>query len=139
MMAPEPLFSARVTRGSPLDIFGRMTAAATHDMAPSPIPAEGYILRQEDVESITVKSFDEGVQLGSTQTPDVSSVIYDTLQTSAIWGKVAETGGGNIRYQVPASLFDTESEYVRIVVCATLTDDSLAYWLTNVAIQQPTK
>lgn len=138
-MAPEPLFSARVTRGSPLDMFGRMTAAATHDMAPSPVPSEGYVLKQEDVTSVTVSAYVESVQLGSTQTPDVTSVIYDTLQTSAIWGDVAATGGGNIRYQAPASLFDTDEPYVRVVVCATLTDDSLAYWLTNVAVQQTTR
>lgn len=137
-MAPEPLFAARVTRGSPLDMFGRMTAAATHDMAPSPVPSEGYVLKQEDVEAVTVTAYVEGVQLGATQTPDVTSVIYDTLQTSAIWGEVADTGGGNIRYQVPASLFDTDDSYVRIVVRVTLTDGSYAYWLTNVAVQQTT-
>ena len=139
-MPPEPVFKMRVTRGSPLDMFGRMTAAATHDMTPSPNPSEGYLLKQEDIDSISVSAYvDDGVQIGSTQTPDVASVIYDTLQASAIWGSVASSGGGNIRYQAPASFFDTDNPTVRVVVRATLTDTSYAYWLSDVAVQQTTK
>lgn len=130
------VFQAVAIRGAPLDLFGRMCAVnATGD--PSPFPTESKLLKQADVSSISVKAYVNGVQLGATQTPNKTSVFYDTLQTGTVWDNISDKQGGNAHYQVPASLLDSSS-LVRIDFEATLADGTLAPWCTNVTVIQPT-
>ena len=105
-------------------------------MTASPVAAEGYLLKQADCASISVIAYVNAAQIGTTQTPSVASTIYDTLQTAAIWGTVGSSGGGNARYQVPASLLDTTSPTVRIDISVTLNDGTVAPWLVDVTLQQ---
>lgn len=137
MATTNRVFRATAVRGAPLDLFARLTAVTTAGMTASPVASEGYLIKQADVSSISVKSYASEVQVGTTQAPAVSSVIYDTLQTSAVWGVVG-VSGGNAKYQVPASLLDTSEEAVRINISVTLTDGTVAPWLVDVTVQQAT-
>jgi len=130
------VFRATAIRGAPLDLFARLTAATTNSMTASPVAAEGYLLKQADCSSISVIAYVNAAQIGTTQTPSVASTIYDTMQTTYIWGAVGGSGGGNARYQVPASLLDTDAPTVRIDISVTLTDGTIAPWLVDVTLQQ---
>ena len=134
-MTTRRVFTATAVRGSPLDLFARLTAVTTAGMTASPVASEGYLIKQADVSSISVKSYSSGVQIGTTQSPSPSAVIYDTLQTAAVWGVVG-VSGGNAKYQVPASLLDTTADVVRIDISVTLTDGTVAPWLVDVTVQQ---
>ena len=135
-MSIAKVFKETAIRGTPLDVVTRMTAWTTAGSVASPVASEGYLLKQADVSSISVKAYVNGVQIGTTQTPSPSTVIYDTLQSGSPWGKVAASGGGNAHYQIPASLFETTAPLVRIDIAMTLTDGTVAPWLIDVTLQQ---
>ncbi len=130
------VFQAVAIRGAPLDLFARMCAVNATG-SPSPIVTEANLLKQADVTSISVKSWKDGTQIGTTQTPNKTAVFFDTLQTGTVWDNIPDKQGGNAHYQVPASLLDTTG-IVRIDFEATLSDGTLAPWCTNVTIIQPT-
>lgn len=132
-----------VNRGAPADLMDRLCVFSVGSPArtASPVPVEGYLIKQADVSSISVKGWYDGEQVGTTQTPAVSSVIYDTIQTSAAWGRI--TGGGNAHYQAPAELFDVtpvddELIVVRIQIELTMADATKIEWLWDITVNQAT-
>jgi hypothetical protein len=101
--------------------------------AESPDPLEGNLIQQADVASVAVKVFDsEGQQIGSTETPSAASTVFDTLQTSATWARLAR--GGNFRFFIPAEHFPTGNTENRAEITITLTDGHKlpAVWRLNV-------
>lgn len=138
------VWTRSVNRGAPSDLMGRLTVRDIGSPArtASPILREGYLIRQADVSSISAKAYLAGVQVGTTQSPSVASVIYDTLQTTATWGWVQ--GGGNAHYQAPASFFDVDQSssqgprIVRVQVELTLADATKIEWLWDITVNQVT-
>jgi hypothetical protein len=121
-------------RGAPKDVFGRLCAFTTAASTASPTATEGYLIRQADVASATAKAFVGTEQIGTTQTLTVSSLIYNTLQTSGIWARLTG-GGGNAYYQIPASLLDVKSEVpVRVEIVLTMTDGTKTVWLWDITV-----
>lgn len=125
------VFTAEVNRGSPLDLYGRVTSPVGTG-AVSPISDEWYLLKQENVSSISVKSYVNGTLFVTASAPSVAGVIVDALQTELGW----PAEGGNASYSAPAALFDTAAELVRLVIEFTLTNTTKAYWLVNVTVRQ---
>jgi len=130
------IFNTTAIRRVPLTLYGRCTAISTGANVASP-DGRGYLLKQADVSSILVTAYVNGVSVG-TDTPAVSSVIYDTLQTGNNWDTVGDVNGkpdrlgGNARYTVPAALVTAGQRKVDIEIMFTLTDGSLAPWLVTV-------
>lgn len=136
MATPPTVYTIDAIRGAPKHVYGRFCAPTTTDSTASPVTTEWYLVKQEDVSSGTAKAFVRGVQVGATQTLTISSVIYDTLQTSAGWAKVAG-GGGNVAYQIPASLLDVEpaDNPVRVEIVFVMADGTKSVWLWDVTVE----
>lgn len=106
-----------VFEDTPATVLGRL-CARNGSGAVSPIATEGELLQQADISSITVKAYDEAGTLITSTTPTISDVIYDALQTTGVFSKIAR--GGNFAYDCPATMFPTGSVNVRIEITFTL-------------------
>lgn len=136
MAVPKLIGTKEVNRGAPCDVLDRLCVFAAGSRTVSPVAAEGYLIKQADVSSISVKGWYAGAQIGTTQTPTVSSVIYDTLQTAGGWENIVD--GGNAHYQIPASLLDVASPepvVVRVQIELTMADATLIEWWWDVTVK----
>jgi hypothetical protein len=134
---------ARINAGSPADVFDRLTVFAAGTRTISPVATEGYLIKRADVTSISVKAWYDGEQIGSTQAPAVSSVIYDTLQKAGVWSSMTSGDtvvGGNAHYQIPASLLDVDvadaDAVVRVEITLTMADGTAIEWWYDVTVNQ---
>jgi hypothetical protein len=129
------IWTGEVNRGAPFDALGRLCVFAAGTRTASPVATEGFLIKQADVTSISVRGWIGRIQVGSTQTPTVSNVIYDTLQTTGAWATVTG-GGGNAYYQIPASLMDVSTDHVRVQIELTMTDSTKMEWLWDITVNQ---
>ena len=135
--------TARVNAGSPADVFDRLTVFTAGTRTISPVAKEGYLIVQDDVSSISVKAWYDGEQIGSTQAPAVSSVIFNTLQTAGVWSSMTSGDtvvGGNAHYQIPASLLAVDvadkDATVRVEITLTMADGTAIEWWNDVTVNQ---
>lgn len=129
-------FSGDVREDCPATVLHRFCAISGTGAA-SPDTSEGNLITQADTSSVAVKVFDgSGTQVLTTLAPSVSSVIYDTLQTSGTWGNLIEGGytGGNFRYTIPATYFSCGGDILRVEIMVTLSDGTIlpAVWSMTV-------
>ncbi len=79
----------------------------------------GADAKQADISSVTVKVFDAdtGALIGTTLTPAVAAVVYDTLQLDARWTQ--DTTGYNFAIPVSGSYFPEGDRNYRVEVKVT--------------------
>lgn len=128
--------SVIVHRGSaiedrPCTIIGRFTAITATGNT-SPVEAEGKLIKQADVSSISCKVYDPTGTIINTYTPTAASNVFDTIQTTLTWLLI--DGGGNFRYTIPAGGFPSGGVVNRAEVTITLTDGSLATGLWDIDV-----
>lgn len=103
--------------------------------AVSPIAEEGNLIIQSDVASISIKVFDNSGSLILTElTPSAASTVFNTLQTSATWGRIKDKLGGNWRYTVPGTYVPSPNVLQTVEVVITLTDGSTLPGVWNVNV-----
>ena len=129
-------FQEQVIRGETLTMYGRLTAPGASGDA-SPVTAEGNLVKRADVSSISLTSISDGVQIGTTQSLTVATVIYQTIQTTGGWENVDD--GGNALLTIPASLFETPNKSTQINATFTMADSTAIVWLIDVTIIQPAR
>lgn len=88
------------------------------------LKASGAPIVQADVSSISVKVFDAGEasQVGSTYTPTVSAVVYNTLQTDSRWSE--DTTGYNLAIALAGSYWPTAGRYQAEVKITPVSGDA---------------
>jgi hypothetical protein len=120
-----------VFEDTPCDLIARFCAVVAGGAA-SPNEEEGTLIIQADVSSIVCKAYDIAGTLIATVTPSVSTVIYNTLQTSGVFAKLAD--GGNFLCKLPATCFPTGSTTVRVEVTILLNtgEPVRGIWLIDV-------
>jgi hypothetical protein len=96
--------------------------------------SDGNPLLQADVSAIAVsfRSYDDPSAQHQTDAPVVANVIFDTLQTDAVWKEDAE--GYNFKYTPAAGKFDQNDQYPYLVeVVCTLAAGGFvtAIWKAN--------
>lgn len=100
-------------------LLGRVCARNGGGSA-SPIAKEGNLIVQADLSTATLSAFDvtsnDRTTAHYTATLTISSVIYDTLQTSGIWLNIPDGLGGNFLCDVGPTAFPTGARLVRIEV-----------------------
>lgn len=86
--------------------------------------SDGADVTQAALTSIAIHIYDleSGEQVGSTLTPSVSSVIFDSLQTSPPWS--ADADGYNFRVTLSGSYFPEGSKLYRVEAILTPTTGS---------------
>ena len=133
-MSSAETFKAIVNEDGDVTLLGRVCFRDASG-ATSPNPTEGKLVQKADLSAIEINLFDldatdpnEAVQ---TVTPTIADVVYDTLQTSEIWGLI--TGGGNFLYDVPASWLTTGSRNYQVEVKFTNTGSKVGFgkWKLN--------
>ncbi len=89
--------------------------------------ADGVNLTQADVATITrdVVDASRGKSLQLAQSVTVASVVYDTLQTDAMW--TVDTDGYNFKCTVPGSLLPHAGRIYRVRFNITTTGGTLFY------------
>jgi len=103
------MFSISTKKDSSFTVLGRVTAKNGSGAA-SPIPSEGNLVQQDDVSTITIRQINESGTVLNTETPTVSSVIHDTIQTSGVWGAIS--GGGNFEWDAPYGWANSASTFI---------------------------
>lgn len=98
--------------------------------------SDGAALQQSDISSIVYSTFDlnaPGTAVADGVALTVSSVIYDTLQTSDLRWE-ADSTGYNFAWNAPASLFPTGNRLVRVQVKITETGGGVIFlrWTATV-------
>lgn len=91
--------------------------------------ASGAMIQQSDVTSIAyrVMDADDSTATASTGSLTVSSVIFNTLQTTALdsrWPSNAPAAGYNFGGTIPGSAFSSSSTRYFVTVTATMSDSS---------------
>lgn len=138
-MAASDIFRAAINEDATTTLLGRLCARDGTGAA-SPTATEGNLAKQADISSIEAKVFDLSGTTPTTATQTytltVSSVIYDTLQTSGVWGLI--DGGGNFLYDLPAAAVPSSDLIYRVEVSFTFTNGNAAkgkWELTTTTIQ----
>lgn len=120
-------FTAHVTEDNDVYILSRLTGYDASGPA-SPIETEGNLVKQADLASITLKTFDVLSAAPTTAvysaTLVISTVVFDALQTSGIWGLLED--GGNFLARVPAAALPTENRRYRVEITFTSAGGSVS-------------
>lgn len=111
-------------------ILGRAVARDGTGSA-SPVATEGNLIKRADLSSATVAVYDLSSATPETAvysaTLTISTVIYETLQTSGIWGLVADGEGGNFLCDLPPAAFPTGGHTYQVEVKLTTTGGSVGW------------
>lgn len=131
-MSATDTMHATINEDGTVTILGRLTARDGSGAA-SPTATEGNLLQQADLSAIQVKVFDLGSATPDTATTtlasgtdfNISDVVYDTIQTSGIWGLI--NGGGNYLHDLSATYFSASSRQYLVEVKFTTTGSTVAF------------
>src|SRR5262245_55863405 len=129
MSAAEP-YVGRVNEDGSFTILGLITARVGTGVD-APDPTEGKLIKQADLTSITIAVYDPLGDVPDTPlftvSPMIADVIYDTLQTTGVWGLLSN--GGNFLYDVPATWVPNGGQSYRIQAKFTTVDGAVAWGL----------
>lgn len=118
---------ARFLEDSAADVLARISSRI--DSGHAAIGHEGFPVKQAQVLAITYKVFDrdDGDAITASGALTVADVVFDALQTDAVWYQ--DSSGYNFLHSVPASAFPTGDHKYRIEYVITLAGGSVTHLL----------
>lgn len=102
-----------------MDTYSSILAGSAQKLMARVTDTVGDLLTAAAVASVSVAVFDRdtGNQIGSTQTPSPSTVIFSSLQTDPTWTR--DTTGYNFAIVLPGTFFPAGDTTYRVEVTIT--------------------